>query len=249
MNNWKKFKESLRLKIDFIHVILLDLVFYLIMIPFTYLAVFLIHAQADKIDITGLQSAVAAETPDLMQMQAIMGDLKAFIIMVVVTAILFLIIGLFAYSFSRSLIWNYLLKKKLRIGKYLKFVLLNLMLVIPAVVLFVIPFVFMGASVIASAVIWYILMIAFAYFVFTIYMEYTRKGRIFSSIGNAFKRINKKTAVSYVLCLLAFTVLFAAYLAVSWVLKMEIVGATILFIVLAILYCAWMRLYVLKVQS
>jgi len=249
MNKWKQFKESFKLKINFVHVILLDLVFYLIMIPVTYLAVFLMQAQADKIDITGLQSAVAAETPDLMQMQAMVGELQAFLIMVIVTAVLFFIVALFSYSFSRSLIWNYLLKKKLRIGKYLKFVVLNLMLVIPAAVLSLLPFVFIGASVIVSAVLFYIVMTAVAYFVFMLYMEYTKTGKIFASIGNAFKRINEKTAVSYLLCLLAFGVLMVVYLLISWLGKMEIVGATIFFLILALLYFAWMRLYILKVQD
>ncbi|MBW2993185.1 hypothetical protein KY317_01265 [Candidatus Woesearchaeota archaeon] len=249
MKPWELFKKSFRLKADFGYVFLLDLLFYVITVPVLYLSLFLIQIKANQIDVAALQTAMTSTAQTAEQMQTVLYDLKSFVMVMIFSAVLFFVIALFSYSFSRLLIWNYLLKKKLRCVKYLKFVVLNLMLIIPAGVIFAIPFFLMKVHYSAGIILMYIVMVMLAYFVFMVYMEYAETSRIFSSIGNAFKKINKRTFVSYALCLLVYFVIFGIYAAISWYGRLGAMFSLSVYIILLLLFFAWMRLYIKKVQS
>lgn len=249
MKPWELFKKSFRLKANFGYVFLLDLLFYVIMVPVFYLCALLVQARANQIDVAGLQAAMTSTAQIGGQMQAVLHDLKSFIIIMIFSAVLFLVIALFSYSLSRLLIWNYIVKKKFRCVKYLKFVVLNLMLIIPVGVVFAIPFFLMRINYFAGIIFMYAVLVMLAYFVFMVYMEYAETSQIFSSIGNAFKRINKRTFVSYALCLLVYLVIFGIYAAVSWYGRLGAMFSLSVYMILILLYFAWMRLYIKKVQS
>lgn len=248
MNAWETFKESFKLKMNFVNVILLDLIFYVIAVPCFYLSAFLINNKASQIDMPALQAAMAS-TQTAEQVQAVLGDVKSMVIVMILIAAMFFVVSLFAYSLSRSLIWNYLANAKFKCVKYLKLVLLNLVLfIITAVVIFLL-FLLMKVNYWAGVVLFYVVIVLIAYFVYMIYLEYAKTARIFASIGNAFKRINRKAAVSYLLCLLVYGILFAVYWIVSWYGGMGTVDSIIFYFILSLLFFAWMRLYVLKVNN
>jgi hypothetical protein len=248
MKAWNLFKKSFKLDMRFIYVILLDLIFYAIMAPVAIISVLLIKAKADTINMASVQAVLASPDATPEQAAAILADFRSLFIIMLVAAVVFLLALLFSYALSRTLLWNYLLKKKFRAGKYFKFILMTLLLVIPLGIIMLLPFVLIAISYWTTVVIWYVMLILVLYFLFALYIEFTKTGKIFRSIGRVFKGINENSFVAFLLCLLVYFILFVAYTLFS-LYVLPGIGAIVVYMILLLLFCAWMRLYVLKVHG
>ena len=239
----KNFKESLKLGNKFWLVVLMDLIFYAIFVPVFFIYGFIVNKKALYLQqVIGTTDVLNyLETASALEINMMTADLRGFIIVFLVGILIVFLIGLFSYSYSRSLIWNYLLERKFNFLKYLKFNWLNLLLLIALAILIALYSFFMIINQILFGIILLFLMIGIMYFIFALYIEYTKTGRIFHSIGNAFMLMDKKV---YLLCLPVFIIISL----ISFIISL-FVGQTlnsIISIILLILFATWMRIFILK---
>jgi hypothetical protein len=248
MKYWNTFKDSWRLDNckRFSMIFLFDIIFFAITGFCIMIYMFLINKQAELMqgligteDLASyLASASAAEINFLT------GDMRVFLLTLIIGAVIVFVAGLFSYSLSRSLIWNYLLKKRFSIKRYLKFNVLNLILFIAFLIIFAIYGLLMILSRWVFGIILIFFLLAIIYFIFSLNIEFTKTGRIFHSIGNSFKRMDKKV---YLLSLPVF-IIMGIVLSV-----LNLFIAQILYIIIVILiniaFLSWMRIFVLETQK
>ena len=234
---WKSFKDR-RIGLVFIY----DILFYIIFIPIFLLFSIIINNQAKALESvlsTDLSSYLLSASQ--IEIALATADLKAFVLTLIIGGIAVFLIGLFAYSLSRSLIWNYLLKKRFSIKKYLKMNVLNFILLIALTIIFT----FYAFLLLLSRTVFGIILLFFAlaiiYFMFTLYIEYTLTGRIFYSIGNAFKMMDKKV---YLLSLPVFIII--GLITVGIGLLVNEVLSLIISLILISLFMSWMRVYAVE---
>lgn len=246
MEYWNTLKNSFKLDKRFIFVILFDLLFYAIIIPCFFAYAYLINKQAEimqnLIGTEDIASYLFSASP--AEISFLTGDMRVLVLTFVAGAIILFLIGLFSYSLSRSLIWNYLLEKKFSLKRYLKFNVLNLILLIAFFIIFSIYSILMLLSRWVFGIILIFFMLAIFYFIFALYIEYSRTGRIFHSIGNAFKRMDKKV---YLLSLPVFIIIIIISIAIGLFIAQSLY--TIVTVLLIIVFAGWMRVLVLEMQK
>lgn len=240
----RKFLSSFKPKKEHGIAIVLDLVFYAIMIP---LAICYITWLGKKAAILSLLMEMETTT-SVEQMQPAMTSLSSFFMFLIWGAVILVIVALFAYSLSRTLIWNYLLKKKFELKKYLKFDLLNLILFIAAAVILIACALLLWVNPIVAVILIFLALAIIIFFVMLAKMEYTKSGKIFAAIGSAFSRIDSKTALAWLLYVPVFAVFGFAINKVVGLLPNKITGWVIALIIFAV-FLAWARLYITKVIS
>jgi heme/copper-type cytochrome/quinol oxidase subunit 2 len=172
------------------------------------------------------------------------GNLRSFVLMFIIGAVILFVAGLLAYTLSRALIWNYLLKEKFSIKKYLKFNCLNLIMLIAIVIILGIYSLLMLLNRTIFSFILVLLVLGVMYFAFNAKINFTKTGKIFESIGNAFKKINRNV---YLFCLIPFIAVMLITFATSFVLSQLL--NTIASMILIIAFSSWMRIFILKTQE
>jgi hypothetical protein len=239
-------KDSLKLDKRFLFVLLYDILFYIIIIPSVYVYIYFINKQTELmkslIGTEDIASYIASASPT--EISFLTGDMRALVLTFIIGAVIVFLIGLFSYSLSRSLIWNYLSKKKFDIIRYLKFNVLNLILFFAFLIIFGIYAFLMVLSRTVFGIILIFFMLAIFYFIFSLNLEFIRTGRIFHSIGNAFKRMDKKV---YLLSLPVFIII--GVIAVVFGLFFAQILYTTIVVLLLIIFASWMRIFVLETQK
>lgn len=262
MEKWKLFIDSFKLKSNFLYIILYDLLFYVIIIPLFILFTVILNKKSAAIDpeilskFTTMTNITAAQTQELELMAQSMQSFFYFFIM----GIIFLIIAtLLAFTLSRTLIWNHLLKKKFNLKKYLKFNILNILLAIALAIVFLIILklrmpvmtilvnISLNFVLIVSSLLFLIIFMAISYFASLIYINYTLTAKVFNSFDKTFKLIkNKFENISYSYVFILITAIIISLIArIIWLLPFYIqkyfnIGVVILFL-------AWMRMYIIDV--
>ncbi len=192
------------------------------------------------------------------------------------TPLLLILSGLFLYSFSQALIWNYLDRKKLTHKTYRRWNALNLALVFPLLgfvlifvlvkilvslllnlILVLIPVFYVTHAALLdnirvavnNAVSFYLILL-FLSLVFFISYSFVKKYRVWASLAAGFTLFGKKwkqLLLMLVLATLAASLLSLVMLPINQRLLYSppLVSALVNLIV-AVLFLAWLRLYIVK---
>jgi len=262
LENWKIFFNSFKLSSDFLYILFYDLLFYGIIRPLIYLFSYLMSRKMSAIDpdiLSKLNSLANVTASQSLQIQQAAQAMNSFFYTLIIGVILMILITLFAFTLTRALIWNHLLKKKFDIKKYLRFNLLNLVLaVILAVILYILLKIRIGITglfvkisfnfaVVLSGILYLLIFIAIIYFVSLVYINYTKKAEVFGSLTRVFRLIKtrfQKISISYLFILLASAVITLIAM-LRWLLPVYL--QSYLNYALVLIFLAWMRIYIVKI--
>jgi hypothetical protein len=264
LQKWKLFIDSLKLKSNFLYIILYDLLFYVIFVPIFLLFSLVLNNKAAaldpeliaNIDAASITNVTAAQTQDL---RLLAQSMQNFIYFFAIGIILLIIICLLAFTLSRASIWNYLLKKKFNFKHYLKFNLLNILLaVILAVIIIIIlilrtviimPLVLVSLNfaLLISSLLFLIIFTAIIYFVSLIYINYTKTTKISEAFNKTFKLLKTKFAdISYsYLFILVVSIIISLLARLIWFLPFYLQRYFNFAVIL--IFLAWMRIYIINV--
>ncbi|MBI2669297.1 hypothetical protein HYX14_05645 [Candidatus Woesearchaeota archaeon] len=208
------------------------------------------------------------------QLASFMANLKWFFVISFAGSILLLLFALFFYSWSQGLIWNLLREKKLTKSTYWRWNGLNLALIVPLLlygILFLIVKLFFGflfKSLISlsptfyfrhsqlltavlqnlNALVSFLLMLVFFIWIFLIYYVFTEKYKAWNSIGEGFHlvRLHQKKLWKAALLMLLTAIVLTLLLWPVRSLVSSSLASSIIHVVAALLFLAWMRLYVVE---
>lgn len=241
MKYWKSFIDK-RIGLTAVY----DILFYAIIIPSIMLYAFVVNRQSHYLaDVLGkgdIQSYLLSASQAEVALAT--ANLRAFVLTFIIGAIVVFLVGLFSYSLSRTLIWNYLLKKKFSVKKYLKMNVLNIILMIALLIIFVLYSLLLLINRTIFGIIFLFFALAVIYFMFALYTEYTLTGRIFYSIGNAFKMMDKRV---YLLSMPVFIIIGLITVGIGLVINE--IASIIISIILIVLFMSWMRIFVLRTSK
>ncbi len=192
------------------------------------------------------------------------------------TPLLLLVSGLFLYSFSKALIWNYLDKKKLTRKSCWRWNALNLALLFPLtgfalvfmavkllaalflnLILALIPVFYLthaalldNIRIVINNVITFYLILLFLSLIFFISYSFVKKYRVWASLAAGFTLFGQKwkqLLLMLVLATLAASLLSVIMLPINQqLLYYPPLVSALLNLLAAVLFLAWLRLYVLK---
>ena len=122
----KEFTDSFKLGMIHLKVILFDLLFYAITIPFFYAAGFFLAKQAEKMNLDLLNNQLLSRSAE--EIQALSSQVQGLFFILIGAIVVVLAVIISAWSLSRGLVYTTLLKKRLTKDYFLKFAGLNLVL-------------------------------------------------------------------------------------------------------------------------
>ena len=261
--HWKILTDSFKLKADFLYIFFYDLLLYGIMIPLFSLFIFILNKKAEAVDpniLSNLNSVMNITAAQAQQIQQASQAVQSYLYTFLGAGLLFIIIALLAFTLTRALIWNHLLKKKFELKKYLKFNLLILLLAFLAVILYIIlriiaPLIiniFLKISInfalILSSILYLLVFMAIIYFASLIYINHTKTGKIFNSFSKTFRLIKtkfQKISISYLFIFLV-SIIVVLIAMLRWLLPYYLQMYFNYAVVLSFL--AWMRIYITSVK-
>ncbi len=259
----KSYFNSFKLKKEYWHTLLIDTGFLAVIGLIVFLFGYLIKRKSEVISqgqsIEQIQQMLLSMQPE--QAQAFSANLQGFVATFVIGAIVILVGGLFLYSLSRKLIWDYLLKKKVK-KTYWRWNLLNLVLIIPVVIYlfaFGIIRLLLGylVSLFNSQIVLnifyglanlFLLFILFI-FVFLVYYSFAKEYKVWESIGKAFNLIKIKWKSIWPMFLLITGTAIVLSLILWPIGKLLVYQPSLLIginLVISLLFCVWMRIYTFK---
>ncbi len=171
---------------------------------------------------------------------------------------------LLLYSLTKSLIWNYLLGSKLNKKTYWRWNWLNIFLFL-ALLIYLIPgalLVFITEIIVSAltfnatvlevvkSLITFFLIILFLTFIFLCYYSFTKKYRVFESVGQAFHLCKvhwKKLLKMLLLTLLTGAALSSIIILLSKVFLYIQPWLTVINFIISLMFLAWMRIYFLEI--
>lgn len=218
---------------------------------------------------------ITASPEQMLPMATIMKNylLSAILIFLAMTVIYFLL-----YSFTRGLIWNHIIKKKLTKKTYWKWNSLNLALILPILLyslvaalsklLFIVLLrflftisptfyvsfenIFDGFFLILNGLMNLIIVLVALTIIFLAYYTFTQKYKIWESVGSSFHLFKLHWSKLWPLLLLAtFTAGILTLILLpfkSWLQSQTFILATVNLIV-SVFYLAWLRIYLVKTIS
>ena len=250
----KSFKE---LDLEFIHTVMYDILLYSCWaLSFVVYGLWTtkIFEKLNELDIASLQTAMQDITKSNISNQQ--AELSLQILQSTITKFIFLtllliLIILGVYALFKGLIWTKILKKKFTFKYFRKFIALNLLYVLFAVVVFILPVLLVLLGI--EAGFWLLFLqilfvfVAIVYFYFrTISNILFTKTKKISSFFNAFGKGADKFK-KLVMPLVFMLLTFLAILLLSTVLNL--VSETISLIIaglLLLVFIAWVRIYLVK---
>ena len=250
MKQFKKCINSFKeLDITYLHTILYDILLYSFwFLTFTLYGTIVpkLLKGMENIDIVELQTSMSAEQAELT-LQTLQSTITQFILLTILLVLLILA----SYALFKGLIWTKILKKKFTWKYFRKFIALNLLYVLFAVVVFILPVLLVLLGI--EAGFWLLFLqilfvfVAIVYFYFrTISNILFTKTKKISSFFNAFgKGVDKFKKLVMPLVFMLLT--FLAILLLSTVLNL--VSETISLIIaglLLLVFIAWVRIYFVK---
>jgi len=212
-------------------------------------------------------------TAPVDQLQQYTGQLQFYVVLFIILAVLTLIVFIFAYSYSRALIWNRINNKKLTKKTYWKWNSLNLailvilflylifywlmMLIFNALIkLITYPFTsfamtrpdfIRGTITLLNAILASFLIILFLTILFLTYFNFAKNYRVMDSLSWAFKKVTSKFKLTLTIIFYALlTYLFIGLLGIGIKNIFPVVWSTIFNVLLSLLYLAWFRIYLVK---
>jgi hypothetical protein len=257
---WKLFLDSFRLKSNFLYIILYDLLFYVITIPLFILFPFMLNKKLAGMDpdilykMGSVMNVTAAQTQEL---EMAVQSMQSFFAFFVFGMIFLAIASLLAFTLSRTLIWNYLLKQKFDLKHYLRFNVVNIII---AVFLFIVYLIISKLRIavltplvnislifafVVSSLLFLMLFSAITYFVNLVYINYTKKSEIIGSFSAAFKLIKSRISdifPSY-LFIVAVSIIISFIAQLFWLIPFAV--QRYLNFAVFILFAAWVRIYIL----
>lgn len=273
---FKNYLASFKLKKNFIHIFLTDVVaFSLIFVLFFWFSKYLQNKSTQL-----MQGRTAEEVQKLLvssnpeQILPFLLEVRSFLLIALLFLIVLIAASLFIFSYSRAMIWHNLLKRKL--NKHWRWNLLNISLIVPLAIfgfaylivklitaLFVslifkfipgfsvsYPQFVQGVYSVVNNIVSFYLILLMVVLIFLIYQQFTFRYRIWDSIGESFKLLKKK--LKPILKLVFLAMLTALVLTLVLLpLKKFIIHLPMVYglvnLVIAAIYFAWLRLYVLRV--
>ena len=237
------FKDSFKLDITFIKVIIFDLLFYVILIPSFFVVGILLNKWAQKMDLDMLNQQILTKSAE--EIQALTSQVQSFIAILIITVVILVLIILAAWSLSRGLIYTTLLKKKLTKGYFLKFMLLNLIIGIVALILLIFFSVIVNAIPPAIYLFYAVVLIA-GYLSVLMCVLFTKKNKIFNSIVKGFSEGAiklKKLIIPCVLILVVFIILSL----ISFLLgRAQLTITPYISLLIFVIFMAWARIYFVR---
>ncbi len=228
------FKNSFKLNMNFLQIYIYDLLFYAIILPSLFFIQRILSKRTSNLDLASIQD-LASQSP--AQISMVTAQLNSFMAVFIASVLLMIIIILAAWSFSRGLIYTKILKKKLTLKYFLKFMLLNLIIGIIFLLLLASFSVFIKVSsfkillVISALITVYLLTFTYIYF--------TKNNQIFYALGKSIQAVPKIKTL-FIPCLLILAV-FIILTAIFSLLKITLSPYIALLILTAFL--TWARLY------
>ncbi|MBD3248745.1 hypothetical protein GF336_01750 [Candidatus Woesearchaeota archaeon] len=218
---------------EFIFILLYDLLFYLIFIPFSYLFAYIINSKTNAIDMSVLEQHTLQTMP-LAESEIILSQMQSLVYWIVGLGIILASIAILSWSLSRGLIYTRLLKQRFDKKYFKRFNLLNLLLLIIIIIISMI--IFSLASLNPYAVFLYIpVFIIAAYFITLTYIQFTKKTKIFKAIEKGLKAGFTKNIIPALIILGVFILL---NLLASILPYNIIINTALLFI-----FITWARVY------
>ena len=252
----KRFVQSFRLDSRFLWVVLIDL---LLVIFITSITNFLGSYLIKKSDLITPLAQLNTNIPN-EQMQAYLGQMQGFIILFVFGIIAYVVLVFLAWTVAQAEIWSIINKKNSDLKYFKKALLTNLLVIIPYLVITLILSFLTGAlaaafSVIVSKLsfniyaISYVLIIILALLIISplvlfvinslnlIYYNLSIKRKIIKAISKMFSQLKLRHYIPYVL----MSVVLMLVLLISFIFSG--MAHTIIYIILIVLFFAWMRFY------
>ena len=248
MNSWDHYLNSF-LDSKVLYSFLIDAGFWLIITILFVLFGLLMQSKGQALGVQSpedLQRMLAA-SPEQAQQLAV--ALKSLVLISISGLIILGLVLLFGFSFSRSLIWNLLLKEKQR---YWRWNGLMIALIIPAAFfVLILGIIRVLTSTLSSTLaillgnlLLFTLLIAFLLFISTIFLSFTTKYKVWESIGHGFYLIKAYWSVLWRMFLLSLGTGIILNLLLSSVSQfMTSTVFTIITLGLFILYFCWLRVY------
>jgi len=236
------FKDSFKLKPNFLKIMLFDLLFYVITIASLFFFGFVISKYSEKIPAGMLNADIFSRSPEELSLLA--SNMQGFYIAIIVSVIASIIITLAAWSLSRGLIYTNLLKKKLTPRYFFKLLGLNTLLAIIILILLVFLSVIVKIIPAAGYVLLALILIAI-YFITLIYIYFTKSDKLFKSIGTALSKGTKAIPKLIFPCFLIIVVYILINI-ISSLIKKALQANTATYIIsllIFIVFLAWARIY------
>jgi hypothetical protein len=250
----KSFKLSNKLKITF----LIELVFMTIIVSLASLFNWLLTVKSNTFSNGQTPEQVkllfASMGPD--QMNSFVNQLQSYLYFLIIGFIIIAVTTLILFSLSRAMIWSKLLKNKLSIKNWKRWVLLNIAILVP-ILLFLIIYAIVkiminliitsvitnnNALLIVNLVINYALFLFLLIFIFLVFYSFAKDQKVWQSIGHSFSLI-KKTFWKYYL----FVLIVSLLMNVIGYLISLLIASLIINMILLVLFISWARVYLVKV--
>lgn len=237
LNSFKK------INIDFIYVLVYDLLFYLITGLVFFIWFILLNNQYSRLLGIDLANMFALGITYAERSVAIM---KGFFLFVILSAIILTIFIILNLSLFKGLIWSRICREKFTIKFFIKFLLLNAIWIIIWLIAAVI--IAVGVKVNIAQYLIILLAIVFVYFTIFLYMFFTKNKKL-KAIKDAFKFGITKVhyfVLPYILVILVFILISQLY----WLYRFLPYKIGMIVTSLILLgFLAWFRLYIYSVFS
>jgi len=228
------FKDSFKLNLDFLQIFLYDLLFHVIFLPLLFLTKKIISSKTQNLDLTSFQNIASQSAA---QINMLTSQLSSLLTTLIISTVFLITLTLAAWSFSRGLIYTKILKKKLTLKYFFKFMLLNLILGI--IILFSLAsFTVLIKFSFFKILLVFAILITIYLLTFT-YIYFTKKNQIFYAIGKSIQAIPKIKTL-FIPCLLILVIFLIITLIIS-LLRLTLSPYIALLILTAFL--TWARLY------
>jgi len=241
-----------------------DLIFVtIIYFLFTFFSGYL-----NKISLTLTAGQTIEQLQQLMltapqQAEQILSQYLHFAIIVIITFILLLIVTLLLCSLARAVIWNYLLKKKLTHKKYWKWVLLNVIIIVPFILYLIVAVIIklllnqlifliknQALANFFNSIVLFIIILIFVIYLFLTYYSFTKNHQIWESLGSAFSLIKSNWNGLWKMTLWVILTAIVLGLILTFILNYLISNPaliTIINLLFSLIYLAWVRIYLFRI--
>ncbi|MBW2978203.1 hypothetical protein KY331_05125 [Candidatus Woesearchaeota archaeon] len=240
MKKLKDFKDSFKPKITWIYIMLFDLLFF---------AVAILTLKGVGSFLEKKMAVINMPEGDLLsmtqeQLQPITAQLQDLVISIGISVILVFIVMIAIWSLSKGLIYCTILKKKFTKQYFKKFFLLNLFLSI--VIIIILTFLMTVGSVLKELVafrhIFYIFLLAVAYYLSINYIFFTKHNKVFESIGKTLTFGTKNILKLLIPCLLIY-IPFQIIFTTLTLIPIPLFFAPFVSLIIFVIFMAWARNY------
>lgn len=185
-------------------VLAINILFVLIASALIKLTKIISQSQIDKINSIDLSDIISQTEA---QLQATISTLRGFALFAMLTAVLFLLLLIISWTLCQGIIYTALLKKKFSLRHFEKFLILNLIWIIPWLILiFMILFVGKTENFIAPILILALLFLHFSLILYTLFAKNNKLGQIKQALKLGITKIHH-FIMPYLIIIITFIIL------------------------------------------